>query len=277
MKLIADGGSTKTDWRLLAGEGPATELTSGGINPFHMAPEEIDRVLGEVRSAVHNAPVSEIWYYGAGLIGEKAKGILAEALTRSFGACRIFTGDDMLGASRALLGHGEGIACILGTGSNSCLYRNGEIVEKIPALGYILGDEGSGTDIGKRFINALFKRSLPPDLTAHILREEGLEMTGIITSVYRGELPARYLASFAKTVKKYLEHEAVAKLVEEAFESFIEHNVSKYTAHREMEIAFTGSVAVHFRPVLEKVLKLRNLKPGRIIPAPIDELAIYHK
>jgi len=277
MKLIADGGSTKTDWRLI-GDGIKTlEIKSSGMNPFHMTVDEIDRVLGAVILPESNSCISEIWYYGAGVIGENASEIMAEAFKRRFGDCRVFVGDDMLGASRALLGSGEGIACILGTGSNSCHYRNGEILEKIPPLGFILGDEGSGTDIGKRFINAIFKKSLPSALTEHIIREESLDITEIIAKVYRGNLPAPYLAAYTKTVKKYLEHEAVEKLVEDAFDSFIDKNVTKFNSYNELEIGFTGSVAVHFMPVLEKVLKKRNLKPGRIIPAPIDELAIYHK
>jgi len=277
MKLIADGGSTKTDWRLITNERETLEIQSGGLNPFHMAEEEIDRVLGSIKLPAEVAGINEIWYYGAGIIGDRAKQIMHTSLQRRFGNSRIFVGDDMLGASRAILGIKEGIACILGTGSNSCYCKNGEIIEKIPPLGYILGDEGSGTDIGKRFINALFKKLLPVDLSELIIREESLDMTDIIAKVYRGDLPARYLAAFTKTVKKYIAHPEVEMLVKDAFNSFIDKNVSGYPVYKETEIGFTGSVALHFKPVLENVLKERKLKPGRIIPAPIDELAIYHK
>lgn len=277
MILIADGGSTKTDWRLVQDSEHITAAKCGGLNPMHLSDDEIKAELETLPFSPAGNNIQEIFFYGAGIVGDKAEQRLKLLFRDHFGdKCIVSIGSDILGAARALFKEKNGVVCILGTGSNSCLYENGEIIDKIPPLGYILGDEGSGTDIGKRFVNALFKKALPEDLQMQIMASEKLDMQEVIEKVYRSEMPAKYLASLTQIVIKYVHHEAIAEIVEAAFDSFIERNVSKYANYKDYEVGFVGSLALHFKPNLEKVLKMKKVKLGDILPAPIDELALYH-
>lgn len=277
MKLIADGGSTKTDWRIITGDNNTViSLTSPGINPFHCTEDEIDTILAKL-DLPNQINISEIYFYGAGISGKRAETMIESALQRRFGPTSVIAvGDDLLAAARALFGDNDGIACILGTGSNSCLYRNGTIETKIPALGYILGDEGSGTDMGKRFINALFKNDFPAELQNEILSNERLTMHAVLDLIYRSDYPARELASFSKIIIKYIHHETVLNIVSEALNAFFAKNVSKYKDYRSLRTGFAGSIAFHFSTILEQTAKKWGIETIRIVPAPIDELVNYH-
>ncbi|MEX0987836.1 MAG: ATPase [Bacteroidales bacterium] len=278
MKLIADSGSTKTDWRLISPDGQVSALTSKGINPYHRSENEIDDTLASLEFTGKKDKVGQVFFYGAGITGNDAEYILQSALHRRFGfQCEVFVGDDLLAAGRALFKEGKGIACILGTGSNSCLYDNGIIREKIPALGYILGDEGSGTDMGKRFINALFKRALPGKLADEILKNEEIEMHTVLKNVYREEYPARHLASYSRIIRKYINHESIKSIVEEAFDNFFRKNIVKYKNYASYEIGFAGSIAYHFKDILEETSKKWDLEKITVLSSPIDELVNYHK
>jgi glucosamine kinase len=278
MKLIADGGSTKTDWRLITGDNNTViSLTSPGINPFHCTEDEMDTILAKLDLPNQDLTISEIFFYGAGIAGKRAATMIESALQRRFGPTSVIAvGDDLIAAARALFGDNDGIACILGTGSNSCLYRNGTIERKIPALGYILGDEGSGTDMGKRFINALFKNDFPAELQNEILSNERLNMHAVLDLVYRSDYPARELASFSKIIIKYVHHEPVLNIVSEALNAFFAKNVSKYEDYRSLRTGFAGSIAFHFSKILEQTAIKWGIETIRIVPAPIDELVNYH-
>lgn len=278
MKLVADGGSTKTDWRLIIDEQEIHPFQSGGMNPFHLAVAEIELELSRIDLPVSEKEISEVWFYGAGISGEKAINIISTALKRRFGAqAVIHTGDDLLAAARALFKEEEGIACILGTGSNSGRCQNGHIVEKIPALGYILGDEGSGADMGKRLLNALYKRALPGEITDTIIREKNLDMHDVLQKVYRNELPARYLASYAKIIKEYVHYEPIALLAEEALQAFFERNITRYEGYTTCQAGFVGSIAYHFKDILLKIARAKGIRIEKILKNPVDELAHYHK
>ena len=185
--------------------------------------------------------------------------------------------DDLLGVARALFQNGEGIACILGTGSNSDLYQEGKIMDKVPALGYSLGDEGSGTDIGKRLVNALHKRNLSDSLRDAIMSEEGMNMDQILENVYQKPHANRYLASLTKIAAKHIDNEEIRNLITLAFEDFIQKNISKYKEFTSMKIGFAGSVAFHFQEILKEVLPKHGLQCDSIIPTPIEGLMQYHR
>jgi N-acetylmuramic acid 6-phosphate etherase len=276
MMLIADSGSTKTDWRLVRGK-QTTAFSTRGINPYHSSPEEIASELGKLDPENWDGTPNAIYFYGSGVATVAMKEVIRKALEKRFGESPdIFVEDDLLGVARALFQQGEGIACILGTGSNSGLYMNGSISDKVPALGYSLGDEGSGTDIGKRLVNALHKRELEDALREAIIREEGLTMEQILENVYKKPHANRYLASLTRVAAKHIGNPAIEKIVMEAFEDFIEKNISKYSDFRTYPLGFAGSVAFHFREILEKVVARKGLKCSRIIPSPIEGLVEYH-
>ncbi len=276
MLLIADSGSTKTDWRLIDGK-EIRSISTRGINPYHSTETEIREELKNLDLDQNEEKIRHIYFYGSGVANEEKKHIIRKCLQFRIGVHPdIQVEDDLLGVSRALFQLGSGIACILGTGSNSCLYKNGFIVDKVPALGYSLGDEGSGTDIGKRLVNALHKRSLSDGLREAIIAEEELSMDEILENVYKKPHANRYLSSLTMIAAKHIGNSEIKGIVTQAFEDFIQKNISKYIDFDTHEIGFAGSVAFHFKDVLMEVLQSHHLKCNNIISSPIDGLVRYH-
>jgi len=276
MILIADSGSTKTDWRLIAGT-DVRSMSTLGINPYHSDEQEIARELAKLELDGNERNILEIYFYGSGVANEAMKQVIRRGLQERVGVHPfIQVNDDLLGVARALFQKEEGIACILGTGSNSGLYQDGKIRDKVPALGYSLGDEGSGNDIGKRLVNSLHKRTLSDKLREAIIAEEGLSMDQILDNVYQKPYANRYLASLTKIASKHIDNEEIRDIVKQAFEDFLQKNISKYSDYKERKIGFAGSVAFHFKEILDEVLRSYKLQCDRIIAAPIDGLVEYH-
>jgi N-acetylmuramic acid 6-phosphate etherase len=277
MILIADSGATKTDWRLIA-ENEIRVMSTKGINPYHSSEEEIADELGKLDLAGKERSIMEIYFYGSGVANEEMKDVIRRNLQQRIGVHPyIQVNDDLLGVARSLFYEKSGIACILGTGSNSGLYINGAISDKVPAMGYSLGDEGSGTDIGKRLVNSLHKRNLSDKLRESIIAEEGLTMKQILENVYQKPHANRYLASLTRVAAKYIDNPEIREIITQAFEDFIEKNITKYSNYSSMDIGFAGSVAYHFREILEEVLQKHKLNCGQIIAAPIEGLVEFHK
>lgn len=276
MIIIADSGSTSTDWRIIDG-GEILSFRGNGINPFFTLEDQIVEELQAGELSDYLKDIDEVYFYGTGISNEAMKALMLTAFELVFtNAGSIHIEDDLIAASRALFRSGSGIACILGTGSNSCLYRDGQIVDRVPALGYILGDEGSGARLGISFINALLKRQLPEELSHRLIDEEGLTMDTVLDIVYRKQFPNRYLASLTRIIHAHLEYEEVRKLVTESFQDFYLKNISRYEGHHGLEIGFVGSIAWHFNELLEEVLMNNGISAVKIIQAPIDELVSFH-
>ncbi len=276
MILIADSGSTKTDWRLIDGT-EVHSMSTRGINPYHSSEKEIEAELNKLDLAGNERNIHSIFFYGSGVANEEMKQLLRKSLQHRIGIhTDIEVEDDLLGVARSIFQQGNGIACILGTGSNSCLFKKGKIEDKVPALGYSLGDEGSGTDIGKRLVNALHKRTMSDKLKEIMITEEGLSADQILENVYNKPHANRYLASLTKIAAKHIKYKEIREIVTQAFEDFIQKNIFKYSNYTDNEIGFAGSVAFHFSDVLKEVLKKHNLKCNQIIATPIDGLVKYH-
>ena len=276
MKLIAESGSTKTEWRLI-GNNFSKAYSGQGINPLFLKEELIVKEIEKLNLGEYLDEINEVHFYAAGLAMEELKEAVHVLLTKRFKShTKIFVNDDLLAASRALFQNGSGISCILGTGSNSCLYKDGIIKDKIPALGFILGDEGSGSDIGKRFINSLLKKDIEEKLRKKILSKHQLSLNDVILNVYKRPLPNKYLASLSNIVYEYIDSKDIRELVSLAFKSFVDKNISKYSQYKNYEIAFVGSIAYYYREVLKKVLKEVDIVPSKILKQPIEELVEYH-
>ncbi len=276
MILIADSGSTKTDWRLVDGE-KVQSFSTRGINPYHSSAEEIESELNNLNIKAAGS-IRSICFYGSGVANEAMKEVIRHAIKIRFGKIpKICVEDDLTGVARALFQEKDGIACILGTGSNSGLYQGGRISDKVPPMGYSLGDEGGGTDIGKRLVSALHKRDLGDELAKAIIEEEGLSMEQILDNVYKKPHANRYLASLTRIAGKHVADPQITHIIEAAFSEFIDKNISKYKNYKDMEIGFAGSVAFHFRSILEKVLREKGLKCGQVLAGPIDGLVKYHQ
>lgn len=274
MILIADSGSTKTDWAL---ENNRQPIHTPGINPFFQTEEEISRQLAETLLPQLEDPhaVTAIYFYGAGCTPQKA-GIVKAALAVHFPKAHpIEVGSDLLGAARALCGKEAGIACILGTGSNSCAFDGEQITENVSPLGFILGDEGSGAYLGKRLTGDCLKHQLPEDLCEAFLTEHNLTPAGIIEKVYRQPLPNRFLASLTPFLSRHRERKEIHALLLSAFTEFFRRNVMHYDPSGK-QVHFTGSIAWYFQEEVREAAEPLGIRIGKFIQSPLKGLMDYH-
>ena len=276
MILIADSGSTKTDWCVAKDGFTVKRFTTQGINPYHQDERRINGiVLDELLPQTGEYKIKKIVFYGSGCREETIpamKTILHSAFNNNI-EVEIYS--DLLGAARAICGHEEGIACILGTGSNSCLYDGKKIVGNIPPLGYILGDEGSGATLGKIFINEIFKNSQMSDLKKEFLQVLQMTEGDIIDRVYRQPMANRFLASLAPFIHSHIERHEVNEIVTENFRQFLLKNVKRY--HRDdLQVSFIGSIAWHFKSQLLQSALEENVYVGSVEKSPMDGLLRYH-
>lgn len=276
MRLIADSGSTKTDW-CWAGGGQAQVCATQGINPFHQSEVVILDILSceLVPQLPSQAVVDEICFYGAGCTKEKS-GIVAEALKTVFpSATHLFVGSDMLGAARAVCQHEEGIACILGTGANSCLYDGTDIVSNVSPLGYILGDEGSAAYIGKRLVGDVLKCQFSAEVCDLFFQETHLDGPTIINKVYREPMPNRFLGQTSQFCQHHRDNPEIHRFLINCFTQFFVRNVKNY--HRDdLPIHFVGSIAAVYEAELRDASSSLGLSIGKIIKAPLEGLLAYH-
>jgi len=271
--LIADSGSTKTDWALVEGGG-VRRLTTAGLNPVHRSTGEIEATL-RAEFTLPAEGLAAVFFYGAGCLPALCE-VMEGVLRRVFKAGQVTVGSDLLGAARALLGHRAGVACILGTGSNSALWDGERIAAHVPPLGYILGDEGSGADLGKRLVAARFKGLLPSEVAEAFDRRYPTTEAEIVEAVYRRPGGGRFLAGFAPFLSEHLDRPATRAIVEAAFTDFFERNLLQYNDIRHLPVAFTGSVASALEEPLRAVLGRHGLTVGRVERAPMDGLVAYH-
>lgn len=283
--LIVDSGSTKTSWCFAflpdtsSADGART-VTTEGLNPAVMSAEEVEEKIAKALNhclqslSISAADVENVFFYGAGCISGRA-GVVSESIQSILVDARIYVADDLLGAARALCGHKAGIACILGTGSNSCLYDGKNIVAHTPALGYVLGDEGSGAVLGRKFLNAVLKQTLPENIRKRFLQESGLDMAEVINRVYRSPAPNRFLASMSKYIHGYLDEKEVRDIVIDNFEDFIRNNILAY-GDEFRTINVVGSIAYHYKEQLTEAASRNGFQIGKIIKSPIEGLIEYH-
>ncbi len=273
MILIADSGSTKTDWALVDDHQAVKEIKTQGLNPFQVSGEQI---AVEIRSALlPHLPTTEVdavYFYGAGCTPEKQP-IVEQALRDTLtirSHCTVAS--DMLGAAIAVCGHEPGIACILGTGSNSCAYDGERIVKNVSPLGFILGDEGSGASMGKYLLGNLLKRQWPEAIIERFHAKYGLTAAEIIDRVYRQPRPNTFLASFMPFLEENLHEPVVYQFVKDNFRSFLQRNVKQYEGWNRLPIGFNGSLAQIYRQPLAEALEEEGMHLGRIVKAPMEGL-----
>ena len=284
MKLIADSGSTKTEWVLIGGAAPdgissvdGKPIATQGLNPFHQSEEQILSVLhSELLPRITECTaVGSVYFYGSGVRPEmvpKMAALLREAFPD---ADRVEAHSDLLGAARAICGRKVGIASILGTGANACLYDGRQIVGGTPSLGYIIGDEGSGAVLGKRFLHDLYGGLLSEEIKQSFERETGLSLPQVIERVYRQPLANRFLASLSPFIHAHLDDPGVAALVRRNFVDFLRLRILPL-GRPDLSVGFVGSVAYYYEvPLREAAIEL-GISVGRILKSPIEGLAEYH-
>ncbi|MDD4636624.1 MAG: BadF/BadG/BcrA/BcrD ATPase family protein [Bacteroidales bacterium] len=277
MKLVADSGSTKTQWTLFSPDMEKKEFLTAGINPYYQSQEEIADFLSDNLKFTEEeyATVSEIHFYGAGCADETKNEVVRGALCRFFPKADIEVQSDLLGAARALFGHTSGIACILGTGSNSCYYDGEIIVKNITPLGFILGDEGSGAVLGRQLIADYMKRMMPLDVSELFYERFRIDRTKIMESVYRRPFPNRFMASFAPFLSMHRDHPYIQQLILDGFDAFFRRNVMQYD-YQSLSAGFIGSVGYSFQRELTTVASRYGIRISEIHKSPIDGLISYH-
>lgn len=276
MILIADSGSTKTSW-CFSEKGKEPELfNTGGVNPFFRSTENIITEWKETPLASLSGKVDRVFFYGAGVVNEEKADVIKKALDVFFPEAEKEVHSDLLAAAHATLGNKSGIACILGTGSNSCLYDGKKITAHVPPLGFILGDEGSGAVLGRQLVGDYLKKTMPSELQFLFQQKYPIEYAEFLNRVYRQEKPNQFLAEFVPFLSKNIQHQYCRNLVKNAFDSFIVRNVAKYSGYENQPVCFVGSVAFYFQEQLKNVLLNRNLVPGIIVKEPLFKLMEFH-
>jgi len=276
MFIIAESGSTKTDWVVLNDGKIYFRATTSGYNPNYFPESVLSKSALELAQKIDTTSVFELYFYGSGCSSPKAINKVRNTLGDIFDHAKISVFHDLFGAARALFGAGSGIASILGTGSSSCLMVDGEIAEVVPSLGYLLADEGSGFQLGQLLVNAYFKGDLPDDLLKLFQDRYDLEIGSFINDLYGMEKPNAMISSYAPFVVENKEHPFITELVLKSFVSFFEENILKYADCREYALGFVGSIAFLFRDLLEKVAEHYNIKVEKVIKGPVDELVKFH-
>lgn len=277
MKLIVDCGSTKADWVILNGEEVVTSFQSEGFNPNYTDRDSIlSIILNKSSYRTYIQEITEVFFYGSGCGNEKNCNLIKEIFSLIFINAKIEVTHDMMAACHAVLGNNKGIVCILGTGSNSCFYDGKEITEKATSLGYILGDEGSGSYIGKKLVRDYFYKKMPNELSSKFEQEYELNINTLIDNVYHKNQASKYLADFTKFAFNNMNHDYIKDLCSKSFDEFIEYFVLKYKNAKDYEIGFIGSVAYYFKDILNKSLENHGSKLGKVIKNPIDGLIEYY-
>ncbi|HKJ42171.1 MAG TPA: hypothetical protein VKA27_08750 [Sunxiuqinia sp.] len=274
--LIADSGSTKTDWILINDPAGKQRIQSSGINPFFRTTESIFDELQAKFQPILNRPVDEIFFYGAGIVNQDKANVVRDALFQLFPGTAIEIHSDSLGAARALFGREPGISCIIGTGSNTALYDGEKIVAGVPPLGFIMGDEGSGAVLGKKLIGDYFKNVMPANVQSLLENRYDFTQAEILDRVYRQERPNQFLASFAPFIAEYIERSYCHELVMTSMTEFFERNVLKLPDAAQFRIGFVGSVADAFRDFIEELAQKYGFDHPKILKEPISELSAFH-
>ena len=275
--LIADSGSTKAEWCLLEGKKRKTIYTQG-ISPYFLTTDQIQQILAvELKKKMNNVEPDEVYYYGTGCANPENVVSIKKALKKTFSSAKINVDHDLMGAAKALCGNEKGVACILGTGSNSCYYNGKKIIKNSPGLGFILGDEGSGAYLGKKVVQYYLYNTFDPDLMDRFNAKYHTTSIEILDAVYKHPLPNRYLAGFVQFLIENRGHFMIENIIEDGFNDFFFNHVYKYRESWIMPIHFIGSVAFGFKDVLKDMCDSYELQLGRVLKNPMDGLVKFHK
>jgi glucosamine kinase len=272
--LIADSGSTKTEWTFIEDRIVAHSIFTEGINPNQADADTIAAMLHKSDLRKHRA--DKIHFYGAGCGSERGKTVLSEAIGAIYPSAKTEVETDIIGAARALSAGEQSIVGILGTGASSCLFDGKMIIDQRPSLGFILGDEGSGAVLGKMFIRKLLYEELPESLLNAFHAEFPIDKDAIIKRVYRDPYPNRFLAAFGEFIGRHRNQAAVNEVIRENFTGFIRSHLSVYKGAKQMPIRLTGSIAFHFKEELYGLLRWNGFQEAECVQSPMDGLIRYH-
>lgn len=276
MKVIADSGSTKTHWRIISSDGSSESLDSVGLNPFFIEAKDLVEVMEHCFHLQELKDIEEVYFYGAGCAGKEKCDFMKEVLSKVFFRANIHVHSDLLASAHALFGDQPGVACILGTGSNAAVYNGQVLEEKINSLGYILGDEGSGSYIGKQLLLAYFRQEMPSNIRKDFQDSYQISRQSTMDNIYRKPFPNRYLASFAPFASKHNKTDFIRDLIKKSFSHFVDYQLSTLHFDSTMEVGFVGSVSFYFKDILKEVLAERGYIMGNVLKEPIAKLMQFY-
>lgn len=279
MILIADSGSTKTDWILwIQKTNEVFKYKTKGLNPYFTKSSEITQEMQEHFAADDLLQLEEIFFYGSGCGSIESKSIIFEGLSKACKNAKIHIEHDLMASARSLLGNEKGIACILGTGSNACLYDGESVTNEAVSFGYIMGDEGSGNHLGRLLLKSIFTGKAPVEIQEDFKEKyPHLDLSRLLDQLYNLPNPNRFLASFSPFILSHQNTEFIKTMIESSFNQFLDEFVIDLSTDKSLPISFQGSIAWIYKANLEKVLTDRGLKLGNVIKQPIDALLEFHK
>lgn len=278
VRLIADSGATKCEWCVLVNGKKKKTIYTQGISPYFLSgPQIISLLEKELLPKLKNITVQEIYFYGTGLGNPNNVKIVKAVFKKLFPKSKTEVQNDLLAAARALCGKSKGIACILGTGANSCFYNGKKIVKNSPGLGYILGDEGSGAYLGKKVVQYYLYNTYDEELKARFEKRFMVTPMEILENVYKKPLANRYLASYAIFLAENRGHYMIENIIEDGLNDFFFTHLYKYRESWTHPIHFVGSIAFGFKDVLKELCSTYELELGRVLKAPMQGLIEYHR
>lgn len=279
MILIADSGSTKTDWRLIDSQGGISQAKTSGFNPFYQSTEEICKEIQQVLlpQLDRSIDIKEVYFYGAGCSTENNIEIVSKALEMVFSNAAIAINNDLLAAARALCKSEAGIVGILGTGSNTCFYNGQDIAVSRPNLGFALGDEGSGAILGKKIVTAYLYGELPGPLMEKFKKRYDISREEVVENVYKKPFPNRYMASFSQFLYHNMKEPYVYRLIYESFSELFDRHILKYESAKNHKVHFMGAIAFYYSNLLRQVANDKGVFLRNIMESPIAGLTIFHQ
>ena len=273
-KLIADSGSTKTHWLIKSLNGESREFYTQGLNPYFISTQDVVAILNKELTEHECAGISSVEFYGAGCKADDKCKLIELAFSQVLANADIKVNSDLLGSAIALFPNGKGVACILGTGSNAAVFNNFQFTDSIQSLGYVLGDEGSGNYFGKILLRDFFQNIMPIDISKKFAREFDIDYNQVLNSIYKEPFANRYLARFSVFLSSNRGEYYIENMLSEGFQAFVNSQLSTLKFNKsEMEVAFVGSIAYHFRDVLTDVLFKNGYRIASIIKEPMEGLA----
>ena len=276
MILIADSGSSKTDWRLIDGE-QITQYSCKGLNPdFNRSDKVKLEVEAVFKDKVVNKAVDFIYFYGSGCSSKSRNKIVEKGLAAVFLTAKITVEHDLLGAARAACGNQPGLAGILGTGSNCCLFDGNDVTKEYRTGGFIIGDEGGGVDIGKRIIKSFIEDYMPSDLKESFEKRYQLSVDDILQKLYKEPQPNRFLASFARFAFHHKEDAFISEIIQQSFRAYFSNQVLRYAEATQLKLSLVGSIAFYFQEYIRKIASENGVTIGTILEKPVSGLSLYH-
>jgi|FLOH01.1.fsa_nt_gi glucosamine kinase len=277
MILIADSGSTKTSWVLIDGKNVIQTINTIGYNPYYFKNDELLLTIkAELLPIIKEYKIEKIFFYGSGCSSNENCSIVSNSLSKLFTDSIIEIQHDLYGAALALLNDNEGIACILGTGSNSCYWDGKKIISNVPSVGYLLGDEGSGNYIGMKILKGILEEKAPDEIITKFYNSHNTTFDEVLNRIYNEEEPTRFISEVGKFAGLNINNSWIYSAVKQSFFDFIENQLIMYQNYQSLPVSFTGSIAYHFKKILLEACQERSIKVGKILKNPIDGLVSYH-